>query len=156
MFRPSHVRRVQKVLEDALPSPYEAQVRLEEGRTKLRVVIMDPDEQDLPVAQTVWEYDPVAIALGKLPRDDELEAIASRLSTVCAEYPTRKAAEAVEKAERQERRRANAEARAADAEDRAKAEQRLKSAAAKLLGADEITEEDLRTLRRAVDNPALG
>lgn len=155
MFRPSHVRRVAKILEDALPPPYEAEVQLEEGRVKLRVVIMDPDEPDLAVAQAWWEYDEAAAKLGMFPREAELKAIADRLSTVCTEYPARKAAAAVEKADREARRAANLEARAADAVARAEAEKALKSAAAKVLAADDITEPLVEDVRKAASDRAL-
>lgn len=115
MFLPSDVRRVQAAFDAGLDAPYEAQVQLENMRKTLRVVIMDPDDETLPVAQAYWWFDENALKGTKQPRDDELFAIIAAHRQICADYPARKAAEAIEKAERDARQAAQMAARAADA-----------------------------------------
>lgn len=119
MFRPADVRRVQKAFDLALDPPYDAEVRLENERRTMRVVIMDPDDSSLPVAQAVWWFNPDAMKGSKQPLDNEVAAIADEMNRVCTDYPARKAAEAVERAEREARQAANLAARKADAEAQA-------------------------------------
>lgn len=115
MFRPSDERRVQKAFDDTLEAPYEAEIQLEDNRKTMRVVIMDPDDPALPVAQAVWWFDPTALKGRKQPADEEIALIAAQMNRVCADYPARKAVEAIEKAEREARQAANMAARAAAA-----------------------------------------
>lgn len=116
MFRPSDVRRVQAAYDAALDPPYEAQVQLENMRKTMRVIIMDPDDQQLPVAQAVWWFDTDAPRTVKQPADAEVAATAASHKRVCTDYPAFKAASAAEKAERDAREAANMAARQADAE----------------------------------------
>ena len=114
MYRPSDVRRVQAVLDATLDAPYEAEVQLENMRKTMRVSIMDPDDAELPVAQAVWWFDenlPKSVAQ---PSNSEVTAIADSLKQACTDYPTRKAAEAVEQAERASQQAKIALAKAAD------------------------------------------
>lgn len=115
MFRPSDVRRVQKVLDDTIEAPYEAEIQLEDGRKTMRLVIMDPDDETLPVAQAVWWFDPDALKGRKQPEDAEILVIARQMNGVCADYPARKEIEAIDKAEREARQAANMAARQAEA-----------------------------------------
>jgi hypothetical protein len=154
MFRPSDERRVQAMFERLLPAPYEADTYLEEGRTVLRVEVLDPDDQTLTVASGLWTYDP-DIKHKKQPTDEELEDIALRVTAICLRYPARKAADAAEKAAREARQAANLEARHVDAEARAAAAKGLKSAAAKVLGADELTPAMVEAIQNAASDPAL-
>lgn len=116
MFRPSDERRVQKAFDETLTPPYEAEIQLEDGRKTMRVVIMDPDDPSLPVAQAVWWFDDSALKGRKQPADEEISLIAGQMNGVCADYPARKEIEAIEKAEREARQAANLAARQADAE----------------------------------------
>lgn len=115
MFRPSDVRRVQAEFDDTLEAPFEAQVQLENKRMTMRVVIMDPDDESLPVGQAVWWFDENIPRNVKQPSLEEVKLIRAQLNRVCIDYPARKAAEAVEKAEREARQAANMAARQADA-----------------------------------------
>lgn len=115
MFRPSDVRRVQAAFDAGLDAPYEAEVQLENMRKTLRVVIMDPDEPALPVAQTVWWFDDGADKSVKQPSDAELGAIVGQHIRICTDYPARKAAQAIETAERKAREAANQASQASDA-----------------------------------------
>jgi hypothetical protein len=154
MFRPSDERRVQTVFDSFLLVPYEANIYLEQGCTVLRVEVLDPDDQTLTVASGSWTYDP-DIKHKKQPTDDEVSAIAMSVAVACLRYPARKAADAIEKAEREARHAANLEARQADAEARAAAEKALKSASAKVLGADELTSAMVDAIQNAANDPAL-
>lgn len=135
-FRPSDVRRVQAAFDAGLDAPYEAQIQLENMRKTMRVVIMDPDDEQLPVAQAVWWFDPDALKGVKQPRDEEIAGIVASHKRICEDYPARKAADAVEKAERDAREAANLAARQADAEARAAAEE-----AASLMGPESAENE---------------
>lgn len=119
MFRPADGKRVQKAFDDLLEPPYEAQVQLENMRKTMRVVIMDPDDESLPVGQAVWWFDEKQPKSVKQPADDEIATIVESLRKVCEDYPAHKAASAQEKAERDARQAANMAARRADAEARA-------------------------------------
>ena len=155
MFRPSDVRRVQAAFQAALPAPYEATITLSPDRLELIVTVADPDEPQLVVSSGIWTHDPRALKGSKQPDDAEIAEIAAMNIAICTEYPAKKAADAAEKAARDARIAANLEARQADAEDRAKAERRLKSSAAKVLGADELTPEMVDAIQNAANDPAL-
>ena len=122
MFRPSDERRIQAILDALIPPPYEAELSLEDERKTLRVVIADPDDAGLIVAQAVWTYDEKAIEQ-RQPRDGDLEATLHSLQAACAGYPAKKAADAAEQAERQAREAANLAARQADAREQLEAAQ---------------------------------
>lgn len=94
MFRPSDVRRVQAAFDQALEAPYEAQVQLTGDRKSMRVVIMDPDDETLPVGQAIWTFDDTAPKTMGQPSAAEVSSIVTSLKVVCDEYPARKAAEA--------------------------------------------------------------
>lgn len=85
MFRPSDVRRVQAAFDAGLPAPYEATVTVEDSRITMRVSIMDPDDDTLPVAQAVWTYD-AAFKYRKQPTDAELADIVTSMTQACNEY----------------------------------------------------------------------
>lgn len=115
MFKPSDVRRVQAAFENALEGPYEAEVQLENMRKTMRVVIMDPDDPALPVAQAIWWFNDAAAKTVKQPSDAEIASVVASHLRICADYPAFKAASAAEKAERDARQAANMAAREADA-----------------------------------------
>lgn len=154
MFRPSDQRRVQASFDAALPAPYEAQVTLLDERRSLAVTIMDPDEPSLPVANAVWWYDP-ALKNAKQPADAEIAAISAQMQRDCEEYPARKAAEALELAERMQRQQANAEARFGDTQARLEAERRLKSVMGSALATSPLTQDKIAAVEAAVTDPRL-
>lgn len=136
MFRPSDVRRVQAAFDEGLEAPYEAQVQLENMRKTLRVEIMDPDDETLPVAQSVWWFNDLAPKTAKQPAEAELGAIVASMRQVCTEYPAAKLASIAEKAERDTRLAANLAARQADAEATEAAEAAAAAAAAEAAAVD--------------------
>lgn len=115
MFRPADQRRVQAAFDEGLDPPYDAQIQLENMRRTMRVVIMDPDDASLPVAQAVWWFDDMALKGVKQPSDTEIAAIIDRMKRICSDYPAFKLASLAEKAERDARLAANLAAREADA-----------------------------------------
>lgn len=115
MFRPSDTRRVQAACDLEIQPPYEAQIQLENMRKTMRVVIMDPDDASLPVAQAVWWYDDKAPKDAKQPSAAELATIVASMQRACDDYPAFKAASAAEKAERDARQAAQMAAREAGA-----------------------------------------
>jgi hypothetical protein len=100
MFRPSDVRRVQTAFDDNLDPPYEAEIQLDGERLALRVIIMDPDDPALTVAQAIWPFDQSLDKSVKQPADAEIASIVEVQKQICVDYPARKAAEAIETAER--------------------------------------------------------
>lgn len=154
MFRPSDERRVQAALDRLLPAPYEADIYVEEQRTVLRVEVLDPDDPSLPVANARWTYDP-QITYRKQPDDAEIVEIAASIVEVCHRWPEDKTRNAAEKAAREARHAASLEARRIDEEARAEAERELKSAAAKILGATELTPAMVEAIQNAASDPAL-
>lgn len=116
MFRPSDVRRVQAAFDAALTPPYEAQTTLEDDRKTLRVVIEDPDEARLIVAQAVWWFDESKARETKQPADAEIATILNAMQVACSEYPEKKAADAILQAEIEARQAALAAAKQAEAE----------------------------------------
>jgi hypothetical protein len=93
MFRPSDVRRVQAAFDAALDPPYEAEIQLNEARTAMRAIVMDPDDPALAVVQVVWEFDDDKRRDVKQPSDTELAYHIEAHRQICTEYPARKAAE---------------------------------------------------------------
>lgn len=87
MFRASDVRRVQMALDTALPPPYEGTITLDDTRRTLKIVILDPDNEALTVAQTAFAFQDGKFWKGKLqPPQDELDSMATRLAQICAAY----------------------------------------------------------------------
>lgn len=152
MFRPSDHRRVQAELDALLPAPYEAEVTLADERQAMNVLIRDPDEPGLTVAACTWRFDP-ARKNEKQPSPEELAAVVQNLAIICEAYPEAKAANQADYEARVARQEANLEARAEDA--RIEAEKALKSAAARVLGAAELTSELIDAVDAAASNPAL-
>lgn len=118
MFRPSDARRVQAAFDTDLLPPYEAELTIEDDRKTLRVVVKDPDDPALTVAQAVWWHDPKAVHT-KQPADGELGVIVHAIMVACSEYPAKKAADAEAQAEKEARQAALAAAKAAETQPEA-------------------------------------
>lgn len=156
MFRPSDVRRVQAAFDAAIPAPYEAEVTLADGRMTMNAIVMDPDDPALPVVRTSWPYE-AGKRLVKQPSDAELAVISTEFIAACTAYPEAKAANEAQLAERVARQETHAAARLADAKaQEEEAERRLKSAAAKVLAAGDITPDMVDAIQDAAADPALG
>lgn len=93
MFRNSAVARVQAAFAAAIPAPYEAEIKLEDDRNTMRVVVTDPDDPALPIAQVIWQWD-IKGPTRLQPSDEEIAVIANSFALICADYPAQKAAEA--------------------------------------------------------------
>lgn len=115
MFRPSDARRVQAAFDTDLIPPYEAVVTLEADFASMRAVIADPLDPNLTVAQAIWWHDANAIS-EKQPAEAEIGVVVHSMMVACSEYPARKAAEAIETAEREARQAALMAAKQAEAE----------------------------------------
>lgn len=113
MFRSSDERRVQAIFDAGLPPPYEAEIAMSGERRAMKVFIRDPDQPELIVAAAEWWFDDGLPRNIKQPADKEIESILSAHVQACTEWPARKAAEAVENAEKQARETAQRLARAA-------------------------------------------
>lgn len=116
MFRPSDERRVQAAFDTDLLPPYEAAITMEDNRKSMRVVVADPDDQKLTVAQAIWWFDDRAPRSAKQPADDEIGTIVAAFMVACSEYPDKKAADAAAQAEKEARQAALAAAKAGEAE----------------------------------------
>lgn len=91
MFRPSDERRVQAAFDAGLDAPYEAELLLEDGRRTMRVRVMDPDNQEIPVAQAIWWHDPAAPKTRRQPDDGEVARLVTEFNGICAAYTAAKA-----------------------------------------------------------------
>lgn len=116
MFMPSDKRRVQAAFDTDLIPPYEAQVFLEDDRKTMRVVIADPDDAQLTVAEAIWWFDDSRTREFKQPADGEIGSIVQAMMVACSEYPDKKAADAVAQAEKEAQQAAIAAAKQAEAD----------------------------------------
>lgn len=158
MFRSSDVRRVKAAMDAAIPAPYEADVVMERGGLDITATLTDHATGKM-IASCLWTFQPLKKG-SKLkieqPSKDEIKHIANRFAALCAEFPARMKREEAEIAVRQAADAANRAAREADAEARAEAERRLKSSAAKVLGATELTPAMVDAIQNAASDPYLG
>jgi hypothetical protein len=87
MFRPADQRTVQAAMDAALPQPFQAEIELMEGRSRMRVFVADPDNHAMPVAQVTWDYYTFKTMNGKpQPREGELAYVISQFVAACQAY----------------------------------------------------------------------
>ena len=90
-FRAGDGRRVQQIFDAALPQPYEAIVTISPDGSQMLVTMADPDDAALPVAQCLFEFEPIKPGKTVVPivQPDPAEAnrIAAHWVEVCAVYP---------------------------------------------------------------------
>lgn len=86
MFLPSDKRRVQAAFDAKMPEPFEATVTLEEERAAMRVVVLDPDNDQLVVAQAMWWYEEPRTPGKVQPANAEVDSIAAAFVQICSEY----------------------------------------------------------------------
>ena len=121
MFRPADVRRVQAAYDTDLLPPYDVILQCSPDRLALRAIVQDPDDARLTVHQAEWWFDERAARDVKQPSDDEIGHIVKSAMIACAEYPAKKAADAIAQAEKEARQAALAAAKKAQAEEDAAA-----------------------------------
>ena len=97
-FRQHDLARVQEAFDNALHSPYYAQIALTFGATTMQISVMDPDDAKLTIASGSFEYMPEALwppgVILVQPNPAELARVVDAFVHICATYPAQKKADA--------------------------------------------------------------
>lgn len=99
-FRPSDVRRVEGTFLEAMPEEYGVEVELSKDRKHLQVVVMDPDNPAIYVANAQFDFveEPLkkrGIIPEQPPQEDVLR-MAADFAHICTDYPKAKARQEAE------------------------------------------------------------
>ena len=126
-FRQGDQRCVEAVFEELMPDGYHAAVKLSADRRQMQVVVMDPEDPAIYVANAQFDYNEKQLlgiggVIQKQPLDDEVTRLAAEFAGICGEYPAAKAKQEAEQlfkasfaAKKQEARDQEAQQRADEA-----------------------------------------
>lgn len=94
-FRPGDVRRTQAAFDEMMPDGYVAEVKMAPDRKFMLVVVMDPEDVTVYVANCSFTYDEKPLkgsnGIAQQPPDLEVMRIASEFGKICQQYPASKA-----------------------------------------------------------------